>query len=59
MKKLTNSVSPFIMLLVPVFILMAVVATNVNNEIPADKQQSSVKLQVPTLKNLIQAVIKR
>jgi hypothetical protein len=58
MKKLTNSVSPFIMLLVPVFLLIGVLAMHVNNEIPVQKQRASLNLQVPTLKNFIQAAIK-
>jgi hypothetical protein len=58
MKKLTNIVSPFIMLLVPLFLLIGVLAMNVNNEMPVEKQRASVKLQVPTLKSFIQAAIK-
>ena len=58
MKKFTNTLSPFIMLLVPLFLLIGLLALNVNNEIPADKQKASIKLQMPTLKSLIQASIK-
>lgn len=46
------------MLLVPLFILMGVLAMNVNNEMPAAKHKASVKLQVPTFKSFIQAAIK-
>ncbi len=58
MKKLSSIVSPFIMLLVPLFLLIGVLAMHVNNEIPAEKQRASVKLQVPTFKTLIEAAIK-
>ena len=58
MKKFSNTLSPFIMLLVPLFLLIGLLALNVNNEIPADKLKASIKLQMPTLKSLIQASIK-
>lgn len=58
MKKLNNTVSPFLMLLVPLFLLIGVLAFNLNNEIPASKQRASIKLEVPALKDLIQAVLK-
>jgi len=46
------------MLLVPLFLLIGLLAMNVNNTIPVEKQNASLKLQVPSLKNLIQAAIK-
>lgn len=58
MKKLTNCVSPFIMLLVPLFLLVGLLAMNVNNEIPVEKQNASLKLQMPSLKSLIKAAVK-
>ena len=58
MKKLTNIVSPFIMLLVPLFLLMGLLAMNFDKEMTADKERASVKLQVPTLKSFIQAALK-
>ena len=58
MKKLTNIVSPFIMLLVPLFILLGVLTMNMNKEMPAHKERASIKLQVPTLKSFIQAALK-
>lgn len=58
MKKLFNCLSPFIMLLVPLFLLIGLLAMNLDNEIPVEKQNASLKLQVPTLKSLIQAAIK-
>ena len=58
MKKFSNTLSPFIMLLVPLFLLIGLLALNVNNEIPAEKLKASIKLQMPTLKSLIQASIK-
>ncbi|MEJ7780768.1 MAG: hypothetical protein WKF68_14390 [Daejeonella sp.] len=59
MKKLTNTVSPFIMLLVPLFLLIGVLTMNVNNEMPSGKQRASIGLQVPTLKSFIQAAVKK
>lgn len=58
MKKLTNTLSPFIMLLVPLFLLIGVLTMNIDKDIPAEKLRASIKLQVPTLKNFIQASLK-
>lgn len=57
MKKLTNSVSPFIMLLIPLFLLVGLLAINANSEIPAEKQKASIHLQIPSVKALVKAVI--
>jgi len=57
MKKLTNSVSPFIMLLIPLFLLVGLLAMNSDNEIPAEKQKASIHLQIPTFKDFVRAVI--
>ncbi|MDP3469248.1 MAG: hypothetical protein Q8S11_12990 [Daejeonella sp.] len=59
MKKLTNCVSPFIMLLVPLFLLIGLLVTNLNNEIPLEKQSAGLKFQVPSLKNLVSTVLKK
>jgi len=58
MKKLKNCISPFIMLLLPLFLLIGILALSVNNEIPVEKQNASLKLQVPSVKTIIKAVIK-
>ncbi len=58
MKKLSNCISPFIMLLVPLFLLIGILLLSINNQIPVEKQNASLKLQVPSVKTLIQAVIK-
>ncbi|WP_411275515.1 hypothetical protein [Daejeonella sp.] len=58
MKKLTNIVSPFIMLLVPLFLLIGILAMNFDKEMTADKEKASVKLQVPTFKSFVQTVLK-
>ena len=58
MKKLTNCVSPFIMLLVPLFLLIGLLVSNLNNEIPVEKQRAGLKLQVPALKSLVSTVLK-
>ncbi|MGV3686010.1 MAG: hypothetical protein ACO1NS_10320 [Daejeonella sp.] len=56
-KNITNIVSPFIMLLVPLFLLIGVLAMNINNEMPVEKQRAGLKLQVPTLKSFFQAAV--
>jgi hypothetical protein len=58
MKKLKNCISPFIMLLLPLFLLIGILALSIDNEIPVEKQNASLKLQVPSVKTIIQAVIK-
>lgn len=58
MKKLSNCISPFIILLVPLFLLIGILLLSINNQIPVEKQNASLKLQVPSVKTLIQAVIK-
>jgi hypothetical protein len=59
MKKLTNCVSPFIMLLVPLFLLIGLLLTNLKNEIPVEKQNAGLKLQVPSFKSLVSTVFKK
>jgi hypothetical protein len=58
MKKFTNTLSPFVMLLVPLFLLLGVLAMNSTNKVPAGKQKASVKLEIPALKDFIQAAVK-
>ena len=58
MKKLINCVSPFIMLLVPLFLLIGLLVSNLNNEIPVEKQRAVLKLQLPSLKSLVSTVLK-
>jgi hypothetical protein len=57
MKKLSGSASPFLLLLVPLFLIIGLWFTAMNNEIPAEKYQASIKLQVPSFKVMIQSVI--
>ena len=52
MKKF-NSVSPFIVLLAPVILIIGLLVMNLNNEIPAERQQASMKLQVPSFKVMV------
>ena len=52
MKKL-NSISPFIVLLTPVILIIGLLMMNLDNEIPAERQHASLKLQVPSLKVLV------
>jgi hypothetical protein len=55
MKKLLNSVSPFIMLLIPLFFGIAIMFWNSNTEISSEKFRASYSFQVPTLKGVIKA----
>ena len=55
MKKF-NSISPFIVLLTPVILIIGLLVMNLNNEIPAERQQASMKLQVPSFKAMINSV---
>ncbi|MDB5121134.1 MAG: hypothetical protein JWN56_2352 [Sphingobacteriales bacterium] len=56
MKKLSNNASPFLMLLIPLFIVVGLLIMNVNNEIPAENYHAGLNLQVPSLKELIQSI---
>lgn len=58
MKKLNNCVSPFIMLLVPLFLLIGILATNMNKELPEDRLNAGLRLQIPSLKVIILTAIK-
>ena len=58
MKKLPNSVSPFLMLLVPLFLLVALLALHLNQEVPREKQKASTHFQLPDLKAFVQATFK-
>ena len=52
MKKL-NSISPFIVLLAPVILIIGLLVMNLDSEIPAGRQHASLKLQVPSLKVMV------
>ena len=55
MKKL-NSISPFIVLLTPVILIIGLLMMNLDNEIPAERQNASLKLQVPSLKIMVSSI---
>jgi hypothetical protein len=55
MKKF-NSISPFIVLLTPVILIIGLLMMNLNNEIPVERQQASMKLQVPSFKVMINTI---
>lgn len=46
------------MLLVPLFLLIGLLLTNLNNEIPVEKQSAGLKLKMPSLRSLVSNVIK-
>jgi uncharacterized membrane protein len=58
MKKFRTCISPFIMLLIPVFVLIGLVAFNFNNEISTEKQHAFLKFKVPSLEMIVKSVIK-
>jgi hypothetical protein len=58
MKKLKNCISPFIMLLVPVFLLIGLLAFNLNNDISTEKQQAILKLKIPSIDMIVKSIIK-
>lgn len=58
MKKINNFASPFIMLLIPLFLLIGMLSMNVRDEVTSEKQNAELKLQAPTLKNIFKAVFK-
>lgn len=58
MRKFKNCVPPFIMLLIPVFLLIGLFAINFKNEIPLEKQHATLHLQVPSLKLIVKSVFK-
>jgi hypothetical protein len=59
MKKFKNRISPFIMLLFPVFILIGLFAFNFDNEISTEKQHAILKFQAPSLEMIVKAIIKK
>ncbi|HEY0666816.1 MAG TPA: hypothetical protein VGD22_01490 [Sphingobacteriaceae bacterium] len=56
MKKLIKNASPFILMLVPVFLIIGLLILNRNTEIPAEKFKASTTFQVPTLKLTVQSL---
>lgn len=56
MKKLTNSVSPFLMLLVPVLLLAGLSLIHVDNQIPASRYNASINLQTPSFRVFVQSI---
>ncbi len=60
MKKSSNFVSPFILMLVPVFLVLGVLFVVNDSEIPAEKYQASHSFRMPSLTvsslNLVKAL---
>lgn len=57
MKKFRTCTSPFITLLIPIFLLIGLFAFNYKNEVSIEKQHAILKLQVPSLKMIVKSVI--
>ena len=58
MKKINNFASPFIMLLIPLFLLIGIITMNVRNVGSAEKQNAELKIQAPSFKNIFKASFK-
>lgn len=58
MKKL-NSISPFIMLLTPMILIIGLLIFNENSDIPAEKYDACLKLQIPSLKTMLSNIFQR
>jgi len=56
MKKLIQHVSPFSLLLIPVFIFAAVIWLRAGSGMPDEKYRASVSFQVPALKSVFETV---
>jgi hypothetical protein len=55
MKKSSNPVSPFLILLIPALLVLGYKSTS-TTEIEPEKQQASIKFQIPSLKGMIKAI---
>lgn len=56
MKKANPIVSPFMMLLIPIILVIGLLVLHVNKEIPPEKYNACINLQVPTFKILVQSL---
>jgi len=56
MKKQINSISPFIMLVLPVFFAIAVYFWNSKAELSTERYKASTGFQLPALKNVIKTM---
>lgn len=57
MKKIFQTVSPFSLLLIPVFLFAAFTALKTDMEIPAEKYKASLSLQIPYLLKVVTQII--
>jgi len=53
MKKISQTVSPFSLLLIPVLLFAAFTALKTNVEIPAEKYKASISFQMPDLAEVL------
>jgi len=58
MKKINNFASPFIMLLIPLFLLIGIITMNVRNVVQVSKQNTELKIQAPSIKDVFKASFK-
>jgi len=56
LKKSSTNPSPFLMLLIPLFIVVGLLIMNINNEIPAENYHTGLVLNAPSFKELIQGI---
>ncbi|HXI00462.1 MAG TPA: hypothetical protein VNI52_09330 [Sphingobacteriaceae bacterium] len=57
MKKLTNLISPFIMMLVPVFLVIGLLILNRGTEMPAKKIEAGTSFQAPSFKVMVRSIL--
>jgi len=57
MKKIFQTVSPFSLLLIPVFLFSIFTALKTNVEIPAEKYEASVSFQMPSLFKVVTRIV--
>lgn len=56
MKTFTNIASPFILMLVPVFLIIGLLMLNRDTEIPAEKFKASTSFQIPAFRMTVQSI---
>jgi hypothetical protein len=57
MKRNLTAASPFLMLLIPVFLCIALLLINSNTEIPSQHSVASSAFQLPALKLVVKAIL--
>lgn len=56
MKNFANNASPFLLMLVPVFLIIGLLMLNRDTEIPAEKYKASTSFQMPAFRMTLQSI---